>query len=265
MLTRAQVTALTAQARQAATYEYADDNGNLLPNWYFNDAGLPVYLGPEIATRGVGLYGQTPENLVLTELLKPGSLSLIVNPSMTYTVLNTPSVWTGAYNINSLGEYLNSPAIQNLSQIALYDGAYQGLIDAGIITGQESARFIATFLQPSVRYGVDGVVAWVRGTASTDLATAVQITARQGQYAIDFVNTYGAQLNVAPELGGFDDTVLRDEVDQAVTDIIGNPKIPVIEYANVIATANVSPISVTIAGGTDEDGTLRFAPGASRS
>jgi len=265
MLSRAQVTALTAQAALVATYTSRTADGALLPGWYVNTGGDDVYAGTEIATRGVGKYGQTPENLVLVELLKPTTLSLIVNPGMTLTVLNTPAVWTGLFGINSLGDYLNSSAIQNLSQIALYEGAYQGLIDVGIITGSESPRFIATFLQPSVRYGVDAVVAWVRGSASPDLATAVQIAARQGQYAIDFVDTYGVELNIAPELGGFDNTVIRDEVDQAVTDIIGNPKIPVIEYANVIATANVSPVSLTIAGATDEDGTLRFAPGSSRS
>lgn len=262
MLTRGQVTALTAQAALAATYPSRDNNGAPLPDWYENDDGELVYVGPDIATRGVGKYGQTVENLILVDLLKPTTLNLITSPSMTLTVLNSPAVWTGAFNINSLVDYLNAPAIQNIAQISLYEGAYQGLIDVGIITGNESARFIATFLQPSVRYGVDAVLSWVQNTASTDLATAIQVAARQGQYAIDFVNTYGAVLNVAPDLGGFDDVVIRDEVDQAVTDIIGNPKIPSIEYAaNVSAAGNVVVSGVTT---TKDDGTLRFAPGAPR-
>jgi hypothetical protein len=262
MLTRGQVTALTAQAALSATYPSRDATGAPLPDWYEDDAGELVYAGPEIATRGVGKYGQTVENLILVDLLKPTTLNLITSPAMTLTVLNSTSVWTGAFNINSLADYLSAPAIQNLSQIALYEGAYQGLIDAGIITGKEIARFIATFLQPSVRYGVDAVLSWVQGTANTDLASAIQISARQGQYAIDFVNTYGAVLNVAPELGGFDDVVVRDEIDQAVTDIIGNPKIPNIEYvANAAVTGN---IVVSAATTTKDDGTLRFAPGAPR-
>jgi hypothetical protein len=61
------------------------------------------------------------------------------------------------------------------------------------------------------------------------------------------------------ELGGFDNTVFREEVDQAVADIIGNPRIPPIEYADVLA-----PVPVTIPDATAEDGTLRFAPGAPR-
>jgi hypothetical protein len=259
MLTRGQVTALTAQAAQAATYEYVDGAGNLLPDWYFNDAGLPVYLGAEVATRGVGLYGQTAENLVLVELLKPAALQLITQPSMTITVLNTPAAWTGLLNINSLADYLNSPDTQNLAQIALYQGVYLGLIDAGILNGSETARYLATFIQPAARYGVDSVVDWVRGAAPTDLATKIQIAARQGQYAIDFIDTYSPVLNVAPELGGFDNTVFREELDQAVADIISNPRIPPIEYANVAGI-----IATTIPAVTTEDGTLRFAPGAPR-
>jgi hypothetical protein len=62
---------------------------------------------------------------------------------------------------------------------------------------------------------------------------------------------------VAPELGAFDNTVFRDEIDQAVTDIIGNPRIPSIEYADVA-------VPVTLPTVTTEDGTLRFAPGLPR-
>jgi hypothetical protein len=107
---------------------------------------------------------------------------------------------------------------------------------------------------------VDAVAAWVEGTATPELAAQIQITARQGQYAIDFVDTYSPVLNVAAELGAFDNTVFRDEVDQAVSDIIGNDKIPNIEYTDQLATV----LDVTIPAATDEDGTLRFAPGAPR-
>jgi hypothetical protein len=268
ILTQSQMTALTAQAAKAATYPSTDANGSLLADWYINDSGNAVYAGPEIATRGVGIYGQTPENLVLVGLLKSAALNLIVQPSMTLTVLNTPAVWTGTYNITSLTDYLNAPEIQNLSEIALYEGAFQGLVDSNIITGDEAPRYIATFLQPAVRYGVDAVVAWVKGELSSDDASAVLIRARQGQYAIDFVNTYGNVLNVAPAAEVSINTVIRDQVDQAVTDVIGNPKIPNIEYvtianvsANISANANVS---ISILPTANDDGTFRFAPGSRR-
>ena len=273
-LTTGQVTGLTAQAAAAASYASVDATGALLPDWYINSYGSAVYAGADVATRGIGVYGQTPDNLVLIGLLKSAALGLITDPAMTIVVLNTPSVWTGVYNINSLADYLDSPALQNQAQIALYEGAYQGLIDSGVITGDEEARYIATFLQPAVRYGVDAVVEYLQGSADSALSAAIEITARQGQYAIDFVNTYAVQLNVAPV--NSNNTVVRDQVDQAVADVIDNPKIPTIEYANVTAitadlaaaaaaanlVANTANIVVTIPPSATDDGIFRFAPGS---
>jgi hypothetical protein len=274
-LTTGQVTALTAQAAAAATYPAYDNTNTLLPDWYINDNGVAVYAGADIATRGVGIYGQTPDNLVLVGLLKSGALSLITQPSMTITVLNTPAAWTGTYNINVLADYLNAPDLQNQVQLALLEGAYQGLLDAGVIDGTESDRFIATFLQPAVRYGIDAVVAYLEGTADPDLSTAIEITGRQGQYAIDFVNTYSNELAVAPTPVLSNNTIVRTQVDQAVSDVVGNPKIPPLIYANVTAiaidtanaanaAANIGNIFVSIPASNKDDGTFRFAPGSNQ-
>jgi hypothetical protein len=257
MITAEQVTALTAQAAANAYVEPYDADGNLLADWQLNDSGFPVYLGADIATRGIGIYGQTPAGLVLTGYLKPGTLSLITAPSLTLTVLNTPAVWTGQNGIESLLDYLNDPILQNLAQIDIMTGAFQGLLDAGILTGGESARFQATFLQPATRYGVTAVVSWVNDTASTDLATNILLVARQAQYAIDFIDTYSSLLNAGIDIPGFENTVDRQDLDQAVSDIIDNPKVPSIDYADTVLTV---PVPATV----DEDGVFRFAPGAPR-
>jgi hypothetical protein len=274
ILTTGQVTGLTAQAASAATYVSVDAAGALLPDWYINDNGLAVYAGAAVATRGVGIYGQTPANLVLGGLLKSAALSLITTPAMTIIVLNTPAVWTGVYNINSLADYLNSPLLQNQIQLALYEGAYQGLLDSGMITGDETARYIATFLQPAVRYGVDAVVKYLQGSADLELASAIEIAGRQGQYAIDFVAQYGDKLNLAVDPGTSNNTVIRNQVDRAVTEVIDNPKIPNLEYANTAAIANdvaaaanaailVSSFgNITIPASNPDDGIFRFAPGS---
>ena len=276
ILTTGQVTGLTAQAAAAANYPSLDNTGTLLPDWYINDNGDAVYAGADIATRGIGIYGQTPDNLVLVGLIKPAALSLITSPSVTITVLNTPAVWTGVYNINSLADYLNATRLQNQVQLALYEGAYQGLLDVGILTGTEADRYIATFLQPAVRYGVDAVVSWIEGTIDPDTGAAIEIAGRQGQYAIDFVNTYSAELTVAPTPSASNNTVVRDQIDQAVADIIDNPKIPTLEYANIAAieadvvasikaaelVANVANINVNVIPSNPDDGTFRFSRGS---
>ena len=259
MLTITQVTALTAQAARAqAVYPGIDQQGNLLDGWELNIDGVPVYTGTEIFQRGVGIYGQTPSGLILTGYLKPTALSLIVTPEMTATVLNTPAVWTGQYGIDSLLAYLSSPILQNISQIALLAGSYQGLLDAGYITGTEDARYIATLIQPAAKYGVTAVIEWIEGRTQPDLTTKIEIAARQGQYAIDFITVNAPLLIVAPELPGFINTVEREQIDTAVTEIIGNSKIPSMEYADVVSAL------VEITKPVDEEGIFRFAPGASR-
>jgi hypothetical protein len=254
MITAEQVTALTAQAAANAFVDPYDATGNLLADWQLNDNGDPVYLGSEISTRGVGVYGQTPSGLILTGYLKPGTLSLITAPSLTLTVLNTPAVWTGQNGVESLLDYLNDPILQNLAQIDIMTGAFQGLVDVGILTGGESARYQATFLQPATRYGVNAVVSWVNDTASTELTNNILLVARQAQYAIDFVDTYSSLLNAGIDIPGFENTVDRQDLDQAVIDIIDNPKVPSIDYVDTVT-------EVTLPATVDEDGVFRFAPG----
>ena len=257
MITAEQVTALTAQAAANAYVDPYDADGNLLADWQLNNNGDPVYLGADIATRGIGVYGQTPAGLTLTGYLKPGTLSLITSPALTITVLNTPAVWTGQNGITSLLEYLSDPILQNLAQIDIMTGAFQGLIDAGILTGGESAKYQATFLQPATRYGVTAVVNWVNGTAGSDLVNNILLVARQAQYAIDFVDTYSNILNTGIDIPGFENTVDRQDLDQAVTDIIDNPKVPEIDYVDTVTT-------VTVPTTINEDGVFRFAPGTLR-
>jgi len=258
VLTQTQVTALTAQAAKAAQYDAYDDAGNILPDWQLNDSNQPVYTGADLATRGVGIYGQSPSNLVLTGYLKPASLSLITTPDMTATVLNTPAVWTGQYGINSLLDYLNSVILQNISQQALLLGSYVGLIDAGYLTGAEDSRYIATLIQPASKYGVTAVIAWIENLLSPSDAAQIAITARQGQYAIDFITSKGTLLELAPELPGFEFTVDRQEIDTVITDIIGNSKISSPEYADIVSAL----VQVSIPSTSKEDGTFRFAPGS---
>jgi hypothetical protein len=260
MLTQTQVTALTAQAARAAQYNAYDDAGNLLTDWQLNDQNTAVYTGTELATRGVGVYGQTPSSLVLTGYLKPASLSLITTPDMTAAVLNTPAVWTGQYGINSLLDYLNSTILQNISQQALLVGSFRGLVDTGYLTGAEDSRYIATLLQPAAKYGVTAVILWIENQLSPPDAAEVANTARQGQYAIDFVEVNGDQLTLAPDLPGVSFTVARDELDLAVTELIGNPKIASPDYVDIVDTLAQNSLAVNLPGVSAEDGTFRFAP-----
>lgn len=193
----------------------------------------------------------------------------------TSTILQSPTVWTDQYGIDTLDAYLDSPKIQNAAQQSLMAGAYEGLVAAGILQGTEAPRFIATFLQPATLYGVNAVIAWIEGTASPETVIKCQIAARQAQFAIDLSNQVAAgedivepPIIVEPPPGGDVDVGIEvpideeenptiDYTDRAVIDrvlqeIIDNAKIPTPRYA--------TPVRVQLPR-ADEDGTFRFAPG----
>lgn len=282
-LSPGQVTAMTAQMaeNQALQYPAYDDDGNLMPGFELNENNDPVYVGTELGARGVGKYGQSVAGLISTGFVKSGVLDLLKNGISVDSILKSASAWTGQLGIGGLMDYLNSPALQNIAQIGLMVASFDGLQASGVITGNEDPKFIATFLQPATFYGVDSVVQWVDSFPTDVPVEELKITARQGQYALDFYNLYGEDLNitataiVAPTSVEATDRLV---IDQAVAEIIGNPKVPVPQYTDIpvqiVNTAEVAGgevvlqpddtiirVPVTVAAAEAGDGTFRFAPG----
>ena len=255
MITPQQVTAMLAQQATAVNiYPSRDVNGALLLGWALNLNGDAVYIGSELGTRGIGIFGQSVDSLILTGYIKPAALNLIVDISLVPTVLSSPAVWTGLNGINSLLEYLSNEDLQTRAQVDLMLGAYQGLLDAGLFTGVQGARFEATFMQPAARFGVSIVLAWIEGQVNSGTASILTNAARQGQYAIDFIGTNVTAIDTVPSVPGFVNTTVRQTVDSAAPQALGE-KIPVPNFGGAI-TANVALPSLT-----NEDGTFRFAPG----
>jgi len=295
-LSQDQVTALTAQTAtdHALKYPAYDDDGNLMPGFELNENNDPVYTGPELATRGIGVYGQSPSALTSVGLLKSSALDLINQGISVDSVLTSAASWTNQLGIGNLSDYLNSPTIQNIAQIGLAASAFTGLVNSGTITGNEDPRYVATFVQPATQYGVTDVVAWSDGFA-VNSATAENITiaARQGQYAIDYVDTFSAELNAvtdAPVAEITTDATDREVIDQEIANSIGDPKVPVPQYTDVeiaitdpASTEVVNGVTVTSAKtetvirpdgtvvkvlvnptSTTDDGTFRFSGGSNQ-
>lgn len=255
MITPQQVTAMLAQQATAVNiYPSRDVNGELLQGWALNLNGDAVYVGSELGSRGIGIFGQSVSSLVLTGYIKPAALDLIIDPSLVPTVLSSPAVWTGLNGMNTLLDYLSNEDLQTRAQVDLMLGAYQGLTDAGVFTGDQGARFEATFVQPAARFGVDIVLAWIDGQVDSATATILTTAARQGQYAIDFIGTNVTAIDTVPSVPGFVNTTVRKAIDAAAPLAIGE-KIPVPTFGDT-TTANVALPSLT-----NEDGTFRFAPG----
>jgi hypothetical protein len=274
----AEVTAMTAQtaADYSARYPAYDDDGNLMPGYELTEDNNPVYTGSELGSpgRGVGVYGQSVTALAASGLVKPGILSLLSSGISPESALKSAASWTGQYGINNIKDYLGSRTLQNIVQLGLTLASYTGLLNSGVFKGNESSRVVATFVQPATTYGVDSVVSWVDGFADSNDINLLTVAARQGQYAIDFAETYGQDVNLIDTVPTGPFEANRESIDQAVANIIGNSKVPVPQYTE-IPTAIAAETTVLQPDGTitrvpvsitnvDENGVFRFAPGSNQ-
>jgi hypothetical protein len=261
-LTTGHVTALTAQTALSQSLQYPAYNadGKLNPGFELNEENDPVYTGADLGLRGIGKYGQATAALVSAGFVKSSVIDLINSGAATVQqILSSPSAWTGALGMVSLLSYLSAPDIQNSTQVELMSGAYRGLQDAGILFGNEQPIVVATFLQPATEISVDDVVRWTEGATTPTETAAIEIIARQGQYAIAFYDAFADELGIIPNAVSSVDTVTRNLIDQEVADIIGDPKIPTPQYTDIQAEI-ANPITVTVSETADES-TFRFAPG----
>jgi hypothetical protein len=178
--------------------------------------------------KGIGEFGFTASQLEGAGYLKPGTVqTYLKDPAQLESVLRSPTVWTGKSGIGNLGSLLTDPALQSLTQNEIMVTSLDGLRSAGVVTGTESPRDLASFVQTASRFGVNTTVDWIRGAAAPDITTEINSVAKSAQYAVNFVDSKSSELVTGGiRLGGFTGTVERGQIDRAVTDIIGNAKVP---------------------------------------
>jgi hypothetical protein len=178
--------------------------------------------------KGIGEYGLTASQLEGAGFLKPGTVqTYLQDPAQLQSVLSSPSVWTGKSGVGTLSSLLADPELQSLTQNEVMVSALDGLRSAGVVTGTEAPRELASFVQTAAKFGVNDTIQWINGAAPPDIATDIQSVAKSAQYAVNFVDSKASELTRGlGSLGGFTNTVDRSAVDQAVTQVIGNPKVP---------------------------------------
>jgi hypothetical protein len=196
--------------------------------------------------------------LELSGFLKPIAGSLGATPEQIAESLSSPSVWTGQDGISSLADYLANAELQNTVQIQTMQGAFQGLVDAGLLSGKEPIADQAALVQAAAQYGVDSVDAWVSNRASPELSSALTITARQAQYAVALIES-DPLLVSPPALQGFDNVTARTQLDQSITAVINEARIPAVEFGGQSSETVTLQDTVQQLAGT-EAGTFRLAP-----
>lgn len=188
---------------------------------------------------GVGKYGLSPEQLEAAGYIKPGTVEFyLTDGQATPTeILSSPSVWTGLNGVTNAATLLSDPQLQDAIQTDLYQASLNQLRSAGVVTGQEDPAKLAGLVQASSKYGADVVKSWVKGTVQdTSLLATLNKTIRSAQYAVQLTNQ-----KISDAIKGFSTVpigstaiVNRTAIDQAVADVINNPKVPTPNYVNSI-------------------------------
>jgi len=187
-------------------------------------------------TKGVGKYGFDAQQLEAAGYLKPGTVEFFLSGGTTVntsTVLASPSVWTGKSGAGSLASLLSDSKLQDLVQTELFSESLNTLKATGIVTGQEDPSKLAGLISVGSKYGPETVKTWIKGgTLTEEVTDNMNALARGSQFAVDL-----SIQKVNDALKGFTtvannstNTVSRGLINNAVEQIIGNPKVPAPNY-----------------------------------
>lgn len=196
-------------------------------------AGLNQSASTVSATTGLGKFGISPQQLEQQGYLKPGiSATYLTDPAQLSSVLNSPSVWTGKDGIGNLTSFAGNTDKQTNIFQGLMQSNYTSLSQAGAITSNLPVKEIAPLLQVANKFGAGSAIAWSKSSAPASIVSEANKLAKQGEFAMSFVGTklpIGATGEA--KAVGYNNTVNRSSVDQAVKSILGNDKIPNPSYS----------------------------------
>lgn len=186
---------------------------------------------------GIGKFGFTPDQLEDLGYLKPGTVDFLLPSDDLSEVLQNLDFWSEIDGISSISDLLESESIQDKIEQSLLSAQYAELDTRGIIEQLPDQETIAGFLQSASQFGAGVVSDWAEGKLidtseiSSQLTSQIENTVKQAQYAVLFVKEKLPEtLAIAREKPGFTRLVKRDALDSSVTDILGNDKIPKIDY-----------------------------------
>jgi cytochrome c551/c552 len=183
-------------------------------------------------TLGAGKFGMDAPQLEAAGLLKPGTSAYVAQGANSLTsVLNSPAVWTGKNGVNSLDNFLSSPAKQDLSFEGLMSAGMNALKSLGAPLNALGAASL-TGVALNAAKSVQGTLDWAKGAPlPAGTKAAFDTTARDGAFAANLANTKlnGAVLQEVPAEPATN-TANRATVDAASQRVVGNEKIPEINW-----------------------------------
>ena len=199
-------------------------------------------LGDFSVDKGVGKYGLSLENLELAGYLKPNVAKRFVNDnsySTLQSVLKSTNSWTGKNGADSIGEFLGNSELQARVQQDLYLNTLSKFKGAGIVRGTENSKDLGPLLAAGVKHGADKVVTWAKGgnvlgSDGQSISTAIKNTAKNAEYAINYVNEkLKIDTKVFGAPGNYKNTTSRQTLAQDMDNIIDDKRIGSPKYTDV--------------------------------
>ena len=193
---------------------------------------------------GCGKYGFNAVQLESAGYLKPGTAGTYLNQGANslITVLKSPAVWTGKDGITSLDTFLSNPAVQELTQQTLMSSGLASAATLGVpissLSIKDTAGMAVNFAK-SPAAGAD----WIQGRLSESEQEIFDQRFKNAQFAVGSaeLKMNDALLQQTPPDEAVD-TVNRATLAAATARVIGNDKIPSVEY-----TGPVTPPSALFA------------------
>jgi len=210
-------------------------------------AGIPQYskLVGQTATQltntaGVGKFGFDAKQLEAAGVVKAGTSALVSAGNSLTSVLKSPTNFTGKLGVNSVDDLLASPAKQNQIQQQLMTVGASAVKQLGIPLDKLSAS-AATGVVLNAAKSIDGTVKWATGQAlPSDVKSAFDSVAKNSAFSVDLAAqklNNAMKQEIVPEPAS--DTVNRETLDAASNRVVGNAKVPEVDYSDKPPVVNL--------------------------
>lgn len=185
-------------------------------------------------TLGAGKFGLDVAQLEAAGIVKPGVNAKLVQTGLNEftAVLSSPSVFTGKLGINNVDDLLGSVAKQDLIQQDLMKTGSAALKQLGVpIDSLDPGKAMATIMNAAK--SIPGSEKWLSGAAMpADLKSQFDKLAQNTDFAATFDKlkvdaSMKAEIIPIPAI----DTVNRETLNAASSRVIGNAKVPAVDYS----------------------------------
>lgn len=203
-------------------------------------ASAKSLLGQRVETisnvNGVGQFGLNVSQLEKAGIVKPGTSALATATASTLSdVLKSPASFTGKLGINNLGDLTKNPQIQSTVQQTLMATGLKDLNSLGVPVKNLSSQALAGLAAVAAK-SVTSAAAYLKnlpipGDATGAIKSSIDKVMRDGAFAANLVENKlpaGLKSEVIPTPAA--NTANRETVDAAATRIVGNDKVPSLDY-----------------------------------